>query len=308
MKVGVEPSSDNSGGSSRSRKSIKSRNFSIGRASLQDDDNENLGDDFEQTAWVPPSIAKALEFKKRAIYRYADGVSVWSIDVIHAADLGSGVTLYFAFARTMAFALFFMSFMSVPSLIMVYSGSGILAQDRDALGLYRYTLGNIGTNPASPDYATQTVCTSVRYPVNTTCIHFAGGHELSLSDAGAILTTMEFFQMIVFLISIATFGRQILALKEEASRRNTNMSDYSIKISHIPPNTTAAQILAHFNGLYQLEVKDFRKRPALENARPVPNCHHNGDQSLVGEGMTCSLLILVIILICRHMDSGDCDP
>lgn len=294
MKVGVEPVSDNSGGSSRSKKSNKARSLAIGSAVLQDDENENLGDDFEQTAWVPPSIAKALEFKRRSIYRYADGVSVHSIDVIHAADLGSGVTLYFAFARTMAWALLFMSILSVPALIMVYSGSGVLAQDRDALGLYRYTLGNIGVNPASPNYEESIICTSIRYPKNTTCIHFDffGSHEQSLTDAGAILTTMEFFQMIVYLVSIWAFSRQILALQEDAARRNTNMSDYSIKVSHIPPNTTAADILAHFNGLYQLEVKDFRKRPALENARPVPNHLHNGDESLVGE--------LLIELMCMH--------
>ncbi len=122
-------------------------NFSLFRAkkkglfaSTFEDENENLGDDFEATPWFPPSIEKAAEFKNQAIFRNGD-IRLDSINVIQAPDLGNGVTLYFQFAMSMAISLFVMSILSLPSLVMIYSGSGISPQDRDALGLYRYTLG-----------------------------------------------------------------------------------------------------------------------------------------------------------------------
>ncbi len=101
-----------------------------------------MGDDFEATPWLPPSIEKAAEFKNQKIFRNGD-VRLDSINVIAAPDLGNGVSLYFQFGMTMACALFVMSLLSLPSLIMIYPGTGISPQDRDALALYRYTLGKL---------------------------------------------------------------------------------------------------------------------------------------------------------------------
>eukprot|EP01034_Spumella_vulgaris_P032925 gene32925-40642_t len=73
-------------------------------ASTFEHEDENLGDDFEATPWLPPSIEKAAEFKNNAIFRNGD-VRLDSINVIQAPDLGNGVTLYFQFAMTMALTL-----------------------------------------------------------------------------------------------------------------------------------------------------------------------------------------------------------
>lgn len=38
--------------------------------------HENLGDDFERTPWLPPSIAKALQHKEEAIIRGGKNTSI----------------------------------------------------------------------------------------------------------------------------------------------------------------------------------------------------------------------------------------
>lgn len=64
-------------------------------------EDENLGEDFDQTPWLPPMIEKAKEFKRKAIYHGGD-VRLDGISLADAPDLGAGVSLYFLFAKVMA--------------------------------------------------------------------------------------------------------------------------------------------------------------------------------------------------------------
>lgn len=64
-------------------------------------EDENLGEDFDQTPWLPPMIEKAKEFKRKAIYHGGE-VRLNGISLADAPDLGAGVSLYFLFAKVMA--------------------------------------------------------------------------------------------------------------------------------------------------------------------------------------------------------------
>jgi hypothetical protein len=64
-------------------------------------EDENLGEDFDQTPWLPPMIEKAKEFKRKAIYHGGE-VRLEGISLADAPDLGAGVSLYFLFAKVMA--------------------------------------------------------------------------------------------------------------------------------------------------------------------------------------------------------------
>lgn len=85
---------------------------------------ENLGEDFDQTPWIPPSLDKAKEFKRRAIYR-GGNARLDSIDIVKVSDLGTGVTLYFQFALSMAVCLFLMTIFSIPALVFSFSGNNV---------------------------------------------------------------------------------------------------------------------------------------------------------------------------------------
>ena len=55
-------------------------------------EDENLGDDFEATPWLPPSLDKAMAFKNSEVYANGDG-RLDAINIIQAPDLGTYTTV-----------------------------------------------------------------------------------------------------------------------------------------------------------------------------------------------------------------------
>jgi hypothetical protein len=136
-------------------------------------DDEKLGDDFEDYPWKPPNCQRSLEFKENQLYR-AGRASTLSC-VVDLKDLGAGIPLYFQFARSMTACLFCMSLLALPALVLAYNGSRIPQQDRDIIGLYQFTIGNIGYNNESPTYDIDSKCNTqsrlIKELGNQTCIH-----------------------------------------------------------------------------------------------------------------------------------------
>ena len=69
-----------------------------------------------------------------------------------------------------------MTLFSIPAMVMYRSGTKVPVSDRDFLGLYKFTLGNIGYNPDDVNYATESACKTAGYGVNSnsTCIYVLG--------------------------------------------------------------------------------------------------------------------------------------
>jgi RNA recognition motif-containing protein len=246
------------------------------KESFIDDDDENLGESFECTPWLPPSIEKAKEFKKRETYKNGDW-RINAVDLINASDLGPGVSLYFQFTMTMAICLFIMSILSIPSLVFVFHGTRVTAKDRDILGLYRYTLGNLGYDSSSSSYAKDSRClTQVYQSQNTTCIHF-NGNEYSVPDASMWIMYLEILQNLVFMFGVVRLYRRVFETQLNKSNLNFSASDYSVFIKRIPPDTTPEELLKHFSSLYQLSKEDWKGRPPLESARPVQHIDQSGN-------------------------------
>ena len=244
-------------------------------------DAENLGENFANTPWLPPSIEKAKEFKTRKIYKGGD----WrldSIDVSNATDLGPGVTLYFQFVRTFAFAFFFMTVLSFPSLVFVYSGTRVAPKDRDIFGFYKYTLGNLGYDSSSSTYPKDSQCQSHQNSGNyTTCIHVSG-NEYSLLYAAQILTALEFLQDLIFLIAVAWLSRKVYNSKLTRSSLNFSAADYSIIVTNLAADTTEIDLIKHFSNLYRLDDKDWKGRLKVEETVPVSNSENSGNPIFEG--------------------------
>ena len=51
---------------------------------------ENLGDDFEDTPWVPPSLTLAEEYKRKHIWREGKA-DPFAFDITQVPDLGIGI-------------------------------------------------------------------------------------------------------------------------------------------------------------------------------------------------------------------------
>ena len=226
--------------------------------------DENLGENFEETPWLPPSIEKAEEFRKHSLY-HGGNIRIASLSLVSAPDLGSGTTLYFQFAMTMSMCLFVMSILSLPALVFIYNGTGIKQEDQDAFGLYKYTLGNIGAQ----DYSLSgSRCTTGSYAYNETCIKY-GDSEISITDASIVMTAMEWVQIFVFFAGIIYLQRKSFSATGRVSKSQTSICDYAVEVKNIPADTKDWQLLQHFSELYALDKVDWKGRPAVEGAFPV---------------------------------------
>ena len=233
---------------------------------------ENLGDDFMETPWRIPSLDKANEYKVAQIYR--EGIAnPYGLALTNAAELPVGVRLYFHFVKSIGVGLVIMSVLSLPLLAFAYYGTAIGAENQDTLGLYQYSLGNIG------DYYPN-MCHSGRMflvtTTNETCINVAG-IEFSSAEVSFVVTLCEFLQVIVMLAVIWHLRRRMWQyLHQRKSEEHVSITHYTVYVTNLPPYITEEEIIKHFSNLYQLEKVDWRNRPPVEDARPVNNCDNTG--------------------------------
>lgn len=208
---------------------------------IEVEDDENLGENFEQTPWVPPSINKAKEFRRKSIYRGGDA-RIDSIEIVKVSDLGAGVTLYFQFALSMAVCLFIMSVLSLPALVFAYNGESMAIDEQDSFGLYRYTLGNIGYDAETKSGNSTSTCTD--------CIRI-GSRVIPMTEAASLLTAMEFLQIVVFFIGVFHLYRTALSVTGRNSKAETSVTNYAVMVTDLPPDVTDTDLVDHFSSLYR---------------------------------------------------------
>ena len=75
-----------------------------------------------------------------------------------AEDLGNGTSLYFQFAKSTSILFLVLTILSIPSFILCFNGSRVPVNQRDNIGLYRFTIGNIGYDPKSLTYFNDSSC------------------------------------------------------------------------------------------------------------------------------------------------------
>lgn len=261
--------------SNRSMKSMSSVRHSRNRRGSTDSrfTEENLGDDFENSPWVPPSIEKARQFRAQSIIR--GGVApLDSVNACRASDLGPGVSLYFQFVKSMAICMFIMSLLSAPSIVFAYYGSAIDKTDADAMGFYRFTLGNIGYDSSSATFATDSSCEGSyinRVNTSTTCVHLFDNIELTTSQVGIILTLSEILQFVVFMTAVYYLNYRLQTLQRVMHKEDTSVCDYSVMVRGLPRNCSLDEVLVHFSTVYALNTVDWANRPPVLGAQTVQN-------------------------------------
>ena len=249
-------------------------------SSMAEDDVEPcLNETKVFSKWNPPSIPIAVEFRKRTLFREGSA-SLWTTDLTSAEDLSGGVALYFEFARSSCICMFILSVLSIPSIIFSFSGSRIPIGDRDALGFFQFTIGNIGYDPTSPTFKSDSTCLHQPSSYNGTCISVLGG-EVKLADAQTVMSTLEFLQITIFFIFILRLSRKSsIMLKHE--EEDCKIGDYSIMCRRLPKDTTVADLRRHFDSLYPLDKPDWVKRRPIKHTRVVQKCENSGESSFIG--------------------------
>jgi hypothetical protein len=191
--------------------------------------------------------------------------------------------MYFLFIKTFAITTFFMTIFSLPPLFFAYYGQRIPQQNHDTSGFYRLSIGNIGYDPQSGHFETDSQCSSSssNSSLLTTeeddmlCYHIHG-IEFSYVEIANILTICEIIQVFIFFLGVLYLTKSHTRIKSRLDGRTCSVSDYSIMVENIPPQTTEIELIQHFSSLYPLDRPDWKGRPAVDSAEPVRNCGNSG--------------------------------
>lgn len=243
---------------------------------------ENLGENFEETRWLPPTVEKAMEFRSANLFR--KGLAVLrSVNITTAADAGANLPLYFQFVKSMSIAFLFMTLFSLPALVLAYYGTRIPLSDRDALGLYQFSIGNIGYDENSITYRNDSACSFIANTTatNATCIHVLG-QEFTVENTNSVLGIMEFLQVVAFLLAVLSFHSKTQHFREKTEGEVCTISSYSILVTGIPEDTEVEHLISHFSSLYALDKPDWKHRPPVAHAEPVQHCDNTMNPVHVG--------------------------
>ena len=95
--------------------------------------NEGLGEDYRDSPWLMPSVAKALQHRRYAMF--ASGHAPLCRTGQHdLASFGSGIALYLKFLKALSICFTVMTVLSLPAYFFATAGSKIAVEDRDAFG------------------------------------------------------------------------------------------------------------------------------------------------------------------------------
>lgn len=239
---------------------------------------EGLGDDFEETPWVPPTIELAWEHKLKKLY-HGGTQKLSQIDLSKASDLGLAIPMYFTFLKVMCYALFLMSICSIPGIAFSYFGHKVPEEGRDFIGLYKTTIGNIGHNDDSATYEEDSKCTVAKRD-GAMCTDIMGV-EFTMSNVATILCGCEILQILVFLLAVRILKNRCAKLREKSDARSCTISDYSIMVENIPKDATSEELTQFFSELYPLDKPDWKGRPPVEGAQPLQHCDNTGKEYYV---------------------------
>ena len=247
------------------------------------DIDEHLGEDFLVTQWVPPKIQKAADFKGEQIY-LGSQMKRSKVKLVKETHLGIGMGLFFHFEKSMAILLGCMALLSLPALICSVYGNGISIEERDTLGLYQMTLGNLGYNKNSDDYATASNCTatapSILAPEGSTSCFTVFDFKISTRVATNIFLVMELLQTALYFIVVWHLSKALKRFKKrKGGKGNMIISDYTVQVTNLPHDITKEEIIEHFSSLYQLKEVDHMKRPPVDKAEVVTNVENTLDPS-----------------------------
>ena len=259
---------------------------------------ERLDEDFNElnAPWVDIDIAN--EHSKKKMYRIGAlnfSNTFLRTFMLDEKDINLGVVLHFFFLKSAAACLFVLTILSIPSIIISYSGKHVQASMQDGMGLYQFTVGNIGFDQSNSLYLNQSSCGHKASAFGTkydgTCLH-AFGAQLTSPEVAGLLTLFEVLQILAFFCFVLHLRRRVLEITDErnALKMYVKLSDYSIIIRGLPIDTTEEELVTFFSELYPLDRNDWKGRPAVQGNYPL--------YYLPSEPMTNHPLCLPFLMSC----------
>ncbi|ETW05319.1 hypothetical protein H310_04271 [Aphanomyces invadans] len=153
------------------------------------------------------------------------------------SELGTGIHLYFMFTKYMGGCFCLMSILALPSLIMNASGHGFETDMIDPLRFSTLCIANLGVN--STMNATTDWCLDNPFTDDPNYVSY-------ITTAFDILFSLAFVGFIMF------FKVKIQAAVAQQAE-NVTPAKYAVFVRGLPRTATEAEIVAHFNDLYNPE-------------------------------------------------------
>lgn len=205
---------------------------------ISDPYGENLGADFENTPWVPPSLERALA--SRAARVFAGGAGhLWSTGSDDIAGLGIGVLAYFALLRYLMAGTLVACILSLPPLLFYSAGGRVPGSAPNVMGLGSLTLGNAAWQ--APDAPSMVV------PLNASVPFGGGGASLTAAGAGLLIMLCDWAYSAFLAAFFVFMARRFGSIIRVAAARSVSAGDYTVRVRRLPPGASQAEVLAHFN-------------------------------------------------------------
>ena len=93
-------------------------------------------------------------------------------------------------------------------------------------------------------------------------------------DILAIIIGYNNIYLFATFIGVIYLSRSHSRIKSRLDGRTCSVTDYTVMVENIPPNTTEIDLIQHFSTLYPLDKVDWKGRSALDLAEPVRNCNN----------------------------------
>ncbi|CAM9423368.1 unnamed protein product, partial [Scytosiphon promiscuus] len=254
-------------------------------STVVDNVDEGLGEDFEDTPWVPPTVKRAEDNRAQSIYR-AGKSGIWDTRLHELEDMGIGVSLYFQFLKFLTAMYFVLTILSIPSLLFAVSGEGF-TEVTIFNTLVLTMIGNVGY-PCDVDATLTDFTMGCNSTAGSSQVVF--GTEYSEMDISYYITAFEVLSSIFAVLAIV-YWRWRTSVTVEKARKigcpvDTNKitaTDFAVYVEGLPQAAGRKEIGQFFSDLYQLEAPDWKGRPPYEFAQPVFSVENTEDKWYMGK-------------------------
>jgi len=147
-----------------------------------------------------------------------------------------------------------MTLVAVPTFILGYYGQKLSEEDRDGLYFSVLSIANVGFGPdVLPQALRNGTINADAEPLLQ--IPVAGG--MTEKQMAMWITYSVVLNAVVFIIAVAFFPAFVEYQTSQADESHITAADYAVFVRGLPSDTTEAELLDHFNGLYDLWKDDW---------------------------------------------------
>jgi len=218
--------------------------------------NEGLGEistpeDFTESTWVPPSILIAERKGNENCFGLGTA-PLWETSIHEFQVFGVGIRLYFLFLKGLGIIFLCLSLLSIPSILLCLNGSGSSNEDKDVLGIYKYTLANIGEGSQSENGLFD-------IPIQWL------GSKYKINEIGFILSIFVICSSFINLLGWLYFRYITSKVVQEALEDVVSIQDYSVFVTNVPSDITGDELKNFFSKLYDVNGNDWKDRDLEQN-------------------------------------------